>query len=179
MISIDVEFEKSEIEKLLSSLPKKDVQTVFKRAIVHEGKKFRTAEKRALAEITGLPVGRVAKALNSRVSAKALEFVLTARGKYTTLKEFKPVQTPRGVMASPWGRRQMFESAFKVKTFDDVFVRDGPARGPISPIYGPAIPIELVREKNETRNIMDNFHDAVGDRVLHELWFHLHGGGRR
>lgn len=171
MISVDVDFDDASLRKILDGLSSRDRRAVLRRAISHEGRKFRTSEKRELAEITGLTKGRVAKALTAKTNSTALEFVLTARDSYTTMKEFKPTQTAAGVMASPWGKRQLFKSAFKVDRFGDVFVREGPKRGPIQLIFGPAIPVEMVRESNKTDDILFRFRDSVADRVLHEISF--------
>ena len=132
---VDARIDTAAIEALVRALSPRDQRMVMSRALNHEGAKLRTAEKRSLARITGLGAGRIAKGLKSkRATVSRLSFELADRDSYTTLKDFKPKQTAEGVIADPWGRSQLFESAFIVPRYGDVYRREGPKRGPIQPI---------------------------------------------
>jgi hypothetical protein len=132
----------------------------------------RTALKRALQHQTGLPSAVVLKALKVRNANKfALSAAIVASGRHVPLADFKPRQTKAGVMASPWGRRQLFAHAFIGPTMGGhVFARKGRARLPIHELYGPAIPVEMVREASET---VATFYATVpavlAKRLDHEL----------
>lgn len=106
----------------------------------------RTDVTRALVSQTGLKYGRVRKATSVlRSSATSLSAELRARDGYTSLKDFAPRKTKRGVSAAPWGRRQVFDGSFIVKLYGGhVYKREGRGRFPIQKLYGPAIPNEMV-----------------------------------
>ncbi len=106
----------------------------------------RTSVTRALVSQTGLKYGRVRKATSVlRSSATSLSAELRARDGYTSLKDFSPRKTKRGVSAAPWGRRQVFPGSFIVKAYGGhVYKREGARRFPVQKLYGPAIPIEML-----------------------------------
>lgn len=110
----------------------------------------RTKVVRALREQTGLKFG-VIRASTSILKAGpgSLHAEIRARGGFTSLKEFNARQTKKGVSAAPWGRRQVFESTFIVRRYGGhVYKRAGKARFPIQKLYGPAIPVEMVKGKS-------------------------------
>lgn len=124
-------------------------------ALNHTGDKTKTQVKRALAKQTGAKVGVVDKALSSRkANVGSLVYEIRAKGPYMSLKEFSPRQGAAGTVASPWGKRQVFAGAFMGprpgaiarRLGGHVFTRDGSGRLPIKKLFGPAIPVEMMRD---------------------------------
>ncbi len=158
-------------QALMDSLDPTTVKRAQYRAVVHGGGKVNTAVKRAVAAQTGLKARRVSQALSSQRRFAAGEFRIIGRDSYTTLKEFAPVQGPDGVTASPWGRRTTFDGAFLATMPDgsqDAFRREGRARLPIEVLYGPAIPVEMVRDESAS-----TFFTTADRAVLERLEFEL------
>jgi hypothetical protein len=53
-----------------------------------------------------------------------------------------------GVRAKVWGRAQTYRSAFVVGRFGgNVFKRTSKARFPIEQLWGPAVPVEMLRDE--------------------------------
>lgn len=140
------------------------------RALNRTAERARTDVTRALVKQTGLKFGAVRKATSLwRASPGSLSAEIRAKGGYTSLKEFGPRQTKKGVSAAPWGRRQVFDHAFIVKRYGGhVYKREGARRFPIRKLYGPAIPVEMVKGASR-----DAFFRAVESelpkRLDHEL----------
>lgn len=102
---------------------------------------------RALVKQTGLKFGVIRKATSIwRANAGNLSAEIRTKGGFTSLKEFGARQTKKGVSAAPWGRRQVFDGTFIVRRYGGhVYKREGRARFPIQKLYGPAIPVEMVK----------------------------------
>jgi hypothetical protein len=145
----------------------------------------RTKTFRALAEQTGLKYGDIRSAVTTvraKPSAMHQAYELHARGGYLTLSHFRPAQTREGVRARPWGRSQLFRGAFIVRKLPPlVFRREGRARFPIRPLYGPAIPKEMIR--GASAEAFDQVvRTELPARLAHEIDFalqELSGGMRR
>ena len=165
-----IEIDTAEIDALFDrfgrSLDGREVRTVVRRTFAHEGRKGRTAVKRSLVAQTGLKSARVHKTLTIRATDS--EFRITGRDGFTSLTEFGARKTKAGVVASPWGRRTTFKGTFLAYGGSNVFRREGPERGPLERLYGPAIPIEMLRD--ETRDAFET-RVAAGfmTRLEHEL----------
>lgn len=166
MIEIDPSDVLRAIDQWGASLNPREVRTAVRRTFAHEGRKGRTAVSRTLASQTGLGYGRVRRVLSMRSTAE--EFRLIGRDGYTSLMEFGASQRAKGVSAKPWGTRRTFEGTFFAYGGSEVFRREGPARGPLERLYGPAIPVEMVRHETA-----DAFYARVApgfiDRLEHEL----------
>lgn len=163
----------------------------LQRAVNHTGAKARTQVVRALAKQTGLPNKLIAKAVRVKKAWGAsttsfvpgrgsLDYVMSATGGDISLKYFKARETRRGVTASPFGKRQLFEGTFmKGGGFPNrvnaprlgghVFKRVGSTRGPIElQDSGVIIPAEMM-----TGPTADAFTKVVNRdlaaRVSHEI----------
>ncbi|MBP2147943.1 phage tail protein [Xanthobacter flavus] len=117
------------------------------RALNRTAERARTDITRALVKQTGLKFGRIRSATSLwRASAGSLQAEIKAKGGYTSLKEFSARRTAKGVSAAPWGRRQVFDGTFIVRRYGGhVYKREGARRFPIQKLYGPAIPVEMVK----------------------------------
>ncbi len=73
---------------------------------------------------------------------------IEGRGQAVPLIRFGARETQIGVTAIVWGKQQTFPSTFIVPRFGNVYKRKGAARGPIESLYGPAIPVELVKDES-------------------------------
>lgn len=140
------------------------------RALNRTAERARTDMTRALVKQTGLKFGRIRAATSLwRASAGSLQAEIKAKGGYTSLKEFGARKTAKGVSAAPWGRRQVFDGTFIVRRYGGhVYKREGRRRWPIQKLYGPAIPVEMVKGQSLTA-----FNRAVETelpkRLEHEL----------
>ena len=64
------------------------------------------------------------------------------------LSFFGAKQFSYGVRAKIWGRAQTFRSAFIVNRYGNgAFKRQGKARFPIEQLWGPAVPVEMLRDE--------------------------------
>jgi len=118
-------------------------------ALNKAGDLARTQVRRTISKETALPYGRiVAETRSTRSNPLKLTYRIDARGRPTSLSEFKPRETARGVSAAPWGQRRIFPGTFIVDSRGgDVFKRQTPSRFPITRLWGPIVPKEMVREK--------------------------------
>ncbi|MFG1370707.1 phage tail protein [Xanthobacter oligotrophicus] len=169
-VGISVEWQGlARIRELLERAAQVSPQAVA-RALNRTVEKARTDVTRALVKQTGLKFGTVRKATSLwRASAGSLTAEIRAKGGYTSLKEFSARQTKKGVSAAPWGRRQVFDHTFMVKRYGGhVYKREGKDRFPLRKLYGPAIPVEMVKGASR-----DAFFRAVESelpkRLDHEL----------
>jgi hypothetical protein len=77
-----------------------------------------------------------------------LATVTSGTGRHLPLSFFGAKQFSYGVRAKIWGRAQTFRSAFVVKRYGGgVFKRTAKARFPIEQLWGPAVPVEILRDE--------------------------------
>lgn len=140
------------------------------RALNRTADKARTDVTRALVVQTGLRFGVVRGAISIwRASAGSLQAEVKAKGGYTSLKEFGARRTKKGISAAPWGRRQVFDGTFIVRKFGGhVYKREGARRFPIRKLYGPAIPVEMVKGKSRLA-FFAAVESELPKRLEHEL----------
>jgi hypothetical protein len=127
-----------------------NIKPALRRAINHTGDKARTQIGRALVKQTGLKYGKIREALHTSRAGSSLTYLIVARDGYVSLKEFAARQTQKGVSAAPWGKRRVFPRTFIVASLGGhVFERKGPGRFPIRKLWGPAIPVEMVKDQTK------------------------------
>jgi hypothetical protein len=133
----------------------------FSMAMNKEGRKSFTAVKRALVQQTSIKMSMVA-ASTKFVSAgpNRLETRIDGSGSAIPLIQFSPSAGPVGVSATVWGRRQTYPHTFFAYGQSGVFKRLSPKRFPIQTVYGPAIPVELVKDES-----LATFEEGVGNIV--------------
>lgn len=130
------------------------------RALNATNAKVHTQVARVLPKQTGLKTGRVKAALKKEfASAGHLVAAVRARGPYIPLRDFGPRETRKGVSAAPWGKRQVFDGTFTqggkfpnrvaIGLGGHVFKRLGRKRLKIAITYGPAIPVEMVKDASK------------------------------
>ena len=146
----------------------------FRRGINRAGNKVWTAVRRAVSKQSGLSQNQVENKggiLRIHATRRSLEYLIISRGRHLSLKEFKARQVRRGVSAAPWGKRQVFKSAFGPRISalgGHVFHRTGADRLPIKKMWGPAIPREIV--KDETRKAFDEIAPReLPPKIEHEI----------
>jgi len=130
------------------------------RALNATNSKVNTQITRVLPKQTGLKAGDVRSALTREMaSAGKLVAAVRARGPYIPLLKFGARETRKGVSAAPWGKRQVFDGTFMkggkfphrvaLAMGGHVFKRLGRARLKIATTYGPAIPVEMVKDASK------------------------------
>lgn len=157
----------------LNRLSYHDGKRAFARALNYGGDRARTQVKRSLAKQTGIKYGLVNKAVTTdRANAGNLAYSLIAVGGETNLNLFGAKQRKKGVSAAPWKKRRIFRSTFIVDEYGGkVYKRQGQARGPLEPLWGPNIARELVRPP--TVIYWDRAGYIMLYRVEHEIMFLL------
>lgn len=88
---------------------------VLSRAINETGRIGGTAAGRALADQTGLPKRTTMRAVRrdvDRSTPSTLTYVINGKGGNISLKYFKPRETRRGVLASPWNSPRVVLGTF-------------------------------------------------------------------
>lgn len=130
----------------------------------------RTQVTRTLAAETGVSYGTVRKQLRvKRARATDLNYDIGVSGAHIPLAEFKARQAKLGVSAAPWGQRRVFAHTFIVpKLGGQVFVREGKGRFPIRKLWGPSLPVELLRGK-APEAFQRVAEQALPARMQHEL----------
>lgn len=156
----------------MQNLESEKARIAYRRAINHTGRKTFTAVKRALSKQVGVSQAQVIKrgALRKKMASNSsLEFSIHANGEYMPLRDFSPTQLKRGVKASPWGQRRLFESTFIVKSLGGhVWKRTSKRRLPIEKLYGPSIPKEMI-EGISRQAFFDTIRRGLPPRVEHEI----------
>lgn len=150
------------------------------RALNATNSKVMTQISRVLPKQTGLRVARVKAALKKQnASAGNLVAAVHARGPYIPLSQFNARETRKGVSAAPWGKRQVFDHTFTMggrfphrvalQMGGHVFKRLGAKRLKIAITYGPAIPVEMVKdasraayEQTVSRELPGDLNRALG-----------------
>ena len=137
------------------------------RALNCTGDMVATQMGRTLSEETGLGVRDIRSDFEvSKASPDDLEYTITVPSRQTTLGEFAPHPTRKGVSARPWGERRVFPGSFEVR--DEVYHRLGKERYPIAPLYGPDIAREAARGET-TDVIVETFERVMPERLDHEI----------
>ena len=98
---------------------------------------------------SSIPRGAVNAATRFKSATRAtMSTVTSGTGRHLPLSFFGAKQFSYGVRAKIWGRAQTFRSAFVVKRYGGgVFKRTGKARFPIEQLWGPAVPVEMMRDE--------------------------------
>lgn len=177
MITVKV----SGLERWLDACKNAPVQArdAMMHAVNDTGDRARTQVVRSLAKQMGLPYGTVREKLRTRVANKsALLYQLETTGGFMSLRSFDPQERKRGVSARPWGTRRVFRSTFIVRSLGgQVFRRTTSARFPIQKLWGPAMPVEMLRD-----NVPKDWETAVQvhlpARLAHHLNRLLKSGGK-
>jgi len=121
----------------------------FSMALNKEGRKAYTQHRRSLVRQSSIPRGMVNASMRFKSSTRStLSTTTSGSGRHLPLSVFGARQFSYGVRAKIWGRTQTYRSAFVVKRFgNSVFKRSGKARLPIEQLWGPAVPVEMLRDE--------------------------------
>ncbi len=169
----------AKISAATRKLSNRAAYTALRRAVNHTGAKTFTAVRRSLAKQVGATQRKVTEAgglRRHRAGARSLDYVISSRGGFLSLKDFNPRQSARGVLARPWGARKLFDHAFMgprpgvqaLRLKGHVFARTSDRRLPIRKLWGPAVPREMTR--NETAAAFEAVTTAsLPARVEHEI----------
>lgn len=97
------------LEELKTRFPK-----VLPRIVNQVGDRAKTQVVRNLVRQTGLPRKTIVKAVGdpNRAHAGRLSYTMVTRGGKIRLKYLAPRETPPGVTAKPWGKKQLFPGTF-------------------------------------------------------------------
>jgi hypothetical protein len=136
-------------EAACTRLGESEARRAFSMALNKEGRKSFTQLRRALAQQSSIPRGAVNAATRFKSSTTAaMSTVTSGSGRHLPLSFFGAKQFSYGVRAKIWGKAQSFRSAFVVKRYGGgVFKRTGKARFPIEQLWGPAVPVEMLRDE--------------------------------
>lgn len=159
---------------MMGALGPERTHAAFARAINRTVQMMRTRVTRALVQQTSAPRSAVVAALTTRQAypgGGSLQGEIVAKGKPLPLKLFKPKESGSGTVAKVWGGSRFYQGAFiksgrplkggkadrgglghlggrRVVLGGDVFHRSGKSRLPIEKMYGPAIPVEMVKDQS-------------------------------
>lgn len=131
----------------LYSLSAKHRQEVTRGVLNDIGDAAYTAVVRRLSKLFVIQQKKLREKIDRRGAYNRDYYEISARGEYLPLIDFKAKQTVTGVRAEPWGVQRVFPHTFiaYVSGNPQVFVRKGPEPLPIKKLWGPALPVELVR----------------------------------
>lgn len=148
---------------------------VFSRAMNSEGRKSYTAVKRAVAKQTSIKTGDVARSMSFiNASVNTLETKIIGKGRHFPLSYFGAKQFSFGVRAKVWGSFHKYPHAFTVAAYGgNVYKRLSAKRFPIKQLWGPAIPVEMV--KDETLDTWQQGVPRVMDEAMRLLGLMMSG----
>ncbi len=140
---------RTRFEAACTRLGESDARRAFSMALNKEGRKSFTQLRRSLAHQSSIPRGAVNAATRFQSATRAtMSTVTSGTGRHLPLSFFGAKQFSYGVRAKIWGKAQTFRSAFVVKRYGGgVFKRTGKARFPIEQLWGPAVPVEMLRDE--------------------------------
>ena len=169
---------RTQFEAAIQHVGQNGAKRAFARAINHETRKASTQIRRQVAKASSIKYGDVTRATRFKgANPNQLAAKIIAKGQAFPLKYFGAKQFSYGVRAKVWGQTQRYKSAFIVGRYaNDAFVRKGKARFPISKMWGPSVPAEIMRPP-----ILDTFArntDAIGTRAAHEVKAIIEGHAR-
>ncbi len=129
-----------------------EARRAFSMALNKEGRKSFTQMRRTLSRQSSIPRGTVNAAMRFKGATRAtLTTTTSGSGRHLPLSVFGARQFSYGVRAKVWGRAQTYRSAFLINRFGNgVFKRKGKARFPIEQLWGPAVPVEMLRDEAHT-----------------------------
>jgi hypothetical protein len=136
-------------EAACNRLGESEARRAFSMALNKEGRKSLTQLRRSLSQQSSIPRGAVNAATRFKSASRStMSTVTSGTGRHLPLSFFGAKQFSYGVRAKIWGRAQTFRSAFVVKRYGGgVFKRTGKARFPIEQLWGPAVPVEMLRDE--------------------------------
>lgn len=144
-MNIDFKSDFKEVYKMYKDMPGL-VEDSAKTALNRTRNKTFTATSRAISQKLQLPV-KVVKSNLRKVNAtkSTLKATIISKGKALNIIHFKSAKTNKGIKATVWGKRRLYDRSFIVninKRSDSkkVFARLGKPRLPIYELYGPSIP---------------------------------------
>ena len=135
----------------MEALGTQKMRRVVSRALNKTGDRAWTKSKRSIARELNLKQRTVAAHMKRKRSYPKVggkdQYEIIARGGRLPLKEYSPRQTRKGVTARIYGKRILHPHAFIIKSYGgNVYVRTSRKRFPIRKLFGPSIPVELLRE---------------------------------
>jgi hypothetical protein len=169
-MTVVLSVDSSELRRLvdgLTWLATEQRQKVLVRALNRTGDATYTRTVRVVTDITGAQQKQIRRELKKKRSSGASSpYVIHARGPFTSLKAYRPVQRRAGVSAAPWKKRRLFPGTF-IGPGGHVYRRKGEKRHPIVKLWGPAIPREMV-SKVSLEAMHETIKTVFPARVLHE-----------
>ena len=160
--------------RALASMGDMRARQVLSAALNKTGDKGRTKIKRALAQATGVKYGQIPMRTIPSTPG-TLTYTIEQPGDETNLNLFGARQGARGVSARPWGVRRTFPGTFLVASWGNkVYSRDSASRFPVSPLWGPNLAREILKE--EPVKQFDSATDELQRQVENQLRRALMGG---
>ena len=130
---------------------------IFAMAMNRTGKQGHTGVTRALAKQTSIKQKDIRANMKFiRTSPANLTTTISGRGRAFSLKYFGAKQFNFGTRAKVWGKKQQFKSAFIhagrprsgiMVGGGHVFVRTSSKSNPIEKMFGPSIPVEMLKDE--------------------------------
>ena len=139
----------SHLAAALADLSRAQRERIVPRVINDIGDAAYTQVVRAIAAESSMPQNRVRKVLQKKKAyLERPQYEIRARDEYTSLKDFRPVQTKAGLRVKVWGKIRTYRGK-NVAPFigpgGHVYKRISRHRLPIEKLWGPAVPKELIR----------------------------------
>ena len=183
-MAVDLRFEGAEHVRFAEAVEKLGSEraaiTAYRRGINRVGDKARNQVQKALAKQVGLTQGALkthGRFGVSRAKAAELSYAITSQGNHLPLRLFGARQFAYGVRARPWGRSQRFPGVFifaghprsgqPVNASGDAFHRSTGASYPIERMFGPAVPVEMVKGTSATA--FERTAAELPKRIAHEV----------
>ena len=172
----DIRIDMSELNRLAENLRRAPprIRSAVIGTVNRTGRIGMTAVRKTLTKETGVPAADLAGRSRGLSEKKArtgdISYEVIVRGRYTPLSYFAPIQRQKGVSARPWGKRRIFRGTFIARAggHEGVFKRVGKARFPIKELWGPSLPVELIRGGSR-QAFMDAWQPRIGPNLTREI----------
>lgn len=133
-------------QRALDELGSSKGQQLFSDVLNRVGDRTRTDFRRELVKQSGIPYTKT-KTQARRAYPGHLQYTIVQPGGATNVADFHGRQTGWGVAADPWRRPVELHGGFMVRKFQNfAFHRTGSSRLPITPLFGPALSREAMRD---------------------------------
>ena len=181
-LEINVRTNIRDMERNLTDLARRQIPRATNRTLNRVGAR---ASKAAIADVAS-QAGTTQKAIrrggfwvNLRSRARTLVYTIKVRYGAIPLKAFSARQTKRGVTASAWGKRELYDGAFKVESLGgNVFTRKSKDRLPIKKLWGPQ-PSRLVLSPETERTITGVLDRDFAREFLNNLRYYYDRAAKR
>jgi hypothetical protein len=175
------------LTRLAFEKARRDMPGALRTAINRTGDMAFTKVRRIVSKETGIPQRRLTEGSRGLYRGRSrkrdeanFDYVIAARGPFTPLSYFQPVQRRAGVSARAWGKRRILRGTFLATMRSGhvgVFKRVKGSRR-LKELWGPSLPREMLRGE-APEAFRETFRNELAGKLAHEVRVVLLGLNKR